>query len=236
MGTLRARLFHKALRVAGYCDGNMDTNGERRLLAGLPLGRGTVLDVGANVGQWATVLLSMHRGAQIYCFEPSPEAFVELQRNMEGKAVLHNLAASDNSEERLLFADVPGSGLGSFYERRLPGGAQTSATQVRAVRIDAFCAEQGIDHVDLLKIDSEGHELAILRGASGILDRVDAIQFEYGGTALDARIYLRDFFDLLGDRFDLYRLWRRGKIHYRQWTELLEFAAYQNWVAIRRPE
>jgi len=60
------------------------------------------------------------------------------------------------------------------------------------------------------------------------------IQFEYGGTAVDARIFLRDFFDLLGDRFDLYRLWRFGMIHEPHWNELIEVAAYQNWVCIRR--
>ena len=61
-----------------------------------------------------------------------------------------------------------------------------------------------------------------------------AFQFEYGGTAVDARIYLRDFFDLLSGHFDLYRLWRFGMIHEPRWHEMIELAAYQNWVCIQR--
>lgn len=68
---------------------------------------------------------------------------------------------------------------------------------VEAVTIDQVCGEEGIDQIALLKIDTEGNELAGLQGAVESLPQIRMIQFEYGGTAIDARIYLRDFFDLL---------------------------------------
>jgi hypothetical protein len=79
---------------------------------------------------------------------------------------------------------------------------------VALTTLDQFCVDEDIEHIHLLKLDAEGHELAILRGASHELRSrtIDAIQFEFGGCNLDSRTYIRDFRDIL-EMHD-YRLYR----------------------------
>jgi hypothetical protein len=101
--------------------------------------------------------------------------------------------------------------------------------------LDDVCADEGIDHVDLLKIDTEGNELAVLAGASRMLSgrRVDRVQFEFGGTNIDARTYLRDFVDVL-QAFDLYRVVRDGVVPVR-YDERWELFTTTNFLAVLSP-
>ena len=64
---------------------------------------------------------------------------------------------------------------------------------------DAYMAEQGIDRIDLLKIDVEGAEHLVLQGLAGALagGRIGVIQFEYGQANIVTRFLLRDFHLLL---------------------------------------
>ena len=62
--------------------------------------------------------------------------------------------------------------------------------------IDSFCAEHNIRHIDLLKIDTEGAEFDVIKGATTMLQHkaIDAIQFEYGGAYQDAQITLENVY------------------------------------------
>src|SRR5262249_29672132 len=88
--------------------------------------------------------------------------------------------------------------------------------------------------IDLLKLDVEGSELAALQGLAGRLrpDVVDAIQFEYGGTALDAGTTLRDSYRLLtGHGYVLAKLFPRA-LEVRSYRPWMEHYAYANYVAL----
>jgi FkbM family methyltransferase len=82
---------------------------------------------------------------------------------------------------------------------RLHGGSLGAADGVPAISLDDYCREQGVKRLDLLKIDTDGHELAVLRGARGTLKRHHpAIIFEIGLYLLEERgLKVDDFFDLL---------------------------------------
>jgi FkbM family methyltransferase len=225
-------LMKASFRVAGYQDFDPRTNGERRFLAKrAQIGNGVVFDVGANEGNWARMALSFHPHAQVHCFEPVSAPFQALAADLGDRVRVHNVAVSDEPGSVVLHA-APESEQSSMFDRRHLGDANDEV--VDAITVDQICRAEGIGEIALLKIDTEGNELAVLRGAAATLDRIRMIQFEYGGTAIDARIYLRDFFDLLGERFAFYRLHRFGMIHEPRWSELLEVAAYQNWVCIQR--
>src|SRR5262249_3974511 len=71
--------------------------------------------------------------------------------------------------------------------------------EVAIRRASAFLAEQGIDRVSLLKIDTEGAEVPILRDLAEVLERTDAVQLEYHSE--DDRLEIDK---LLSDRFLLY--------------------------------
>jgi Methyltransferase FkbM domain len=107
---------------------------------------------------------------------------------------------------------------------------------VAIARLDLFCRREGIESIDFLEVDAEGHELAVLEGAGAMLDGVQiaALQFEFGGTALDARVYLRDFFDLLSPRYTLHRLLSDGLWPIAEYGEQHEVFAYANYVGLSR--
>src|SRR6266542_2206411 len=110
--------------LSGMNVGNDDqaTNGElwllERLATSLPPSP-VVFDVGANVGRYSEAVLERMPGARLYAFEPSATAFAKLQASFGQRArtFRHALGAEDG--ERPLYADRPGSELGSLIHRDL---------------------------------------------------------------------------------------------------------------------
>lgn len=82
----------------------------------------------------------------------------------------------------------------------------------------------------------EGSELDVLRGAAGMLggDRIQRIQFEYGGTYIDARILLKDIFDLLVPLgFKIHKIYPKALRPVERYDQRLETFQYQNLVALK---
>lgn len=143
-------------------------------------------------------------------------------------------------QSRLLF--VPEnpelSGLGSVFQRRLDHlGIDVAAVgQIELRTLDDFCAESGIDRIHLLKLDVEGGECAVLKGAKRLLSegRVDFIQLEFGGCNIDARVFWQDLFYLLSGQFELYRILRDGFEPVARYDEREEIFVTTNFLAGRR--
>ena len=137
------------------------------LRASFPLWRfRTVFDVGANVGQTADGFSEDFRDADIYCFEPGRWAFGELKRNIE-HGVWHNVqayccAVGERVGELDLYVPVE-TALASAMVR------EGAPERVPVITVDGFCAEKGIEQIDVLKIDTEGYELLVLAGAAKML-------------------------------------------------------------------
>jgi FkbM family methyltransferase len=147
-----------------------------------------IFDVGANVGQTAQEFGIQFRQAKILSFEPDPDSFSILQASANGNANLsiYNLGFSvrpgrvrfDNtSPESVLHAIAKNQG-----DDRLPF--------VNITTIDLFCAEHCIERISLLKIDTEGHDLDVIRGASDMLRRgnVDVVFAECSLTQVSERL------------------------------------------------
>lgn len=132
----------------------------------LPQG-GVALDVGANVGGYSLLFARWAGTAgRVYAFEPAPEAYSGLQQHivMNGLAATvhaHQMAVSDTVGE------VAFSATGSQGNNHLlMEGEQANASVIHipCTTIDQFCAAEGLQP-DFIKIDVEGFELAVLRGA-----------------------------------------------------------------------
>lgn len=242
------RVYLLSLRGMGIGTGDfLAGSGERRVLA--DLGRRvpgdapvTVLDVGANVGEYAASALAvLGPRARIVSFEPSPAAFARLsERHGSNPQVrLVNTALGDAEGTATLFGDAAGSPLGSLYERQLAhhGIDVAPREEVQVTTLDAWCKREGVTQIDLLKLDAEGHELRILEGARDLLEAaaIGAVQFEFGGTSIDARTYLRDYVEVLGDRFVLHRILPHGLAPVGPYRETLELFTTTNFLALRRP-
>lgn len=151
-----------------------------------------VLDVGANVGFVSTQLAQMlaARSPTIYAFEPVPTTFAKLVQSVEALG-LHDrvqpIAAAVLDEARQVCLSY--SLKNSLYAQITPGGLNPRVgdhlAYAQGVTLDAFCSLNGVSPA-LLKIDVEGSEVAVLRGASGLLSRSDrpAILIEYNPLTL----------------------------------------------------
>jgi FkbM family methyltransferase len=222
------------LRAMGYGDSDVRTNGEARALASALAGRrGVVVDVGANRGDFTARALQL--GASVLAFEPSPAAFAGLERRFAGASHvrLFPVGLSDRNEDSaMLRAPEPGSTHGSLYGR--VGIYQTAVESVVLRRLDEMLDALEIETVDFLKVDAEGHDVAVLSGAGMWVDgvRTRAIQFEHGGTAPDARVFLRDFFDVLTPAYRIHRILPDGLWPLERYSEVEEVTLYANYLAL----
>jgi FkbM family methyltransferase len=210
-----------------------------RLLKGRS--RPVVFDVGANVGLWALAANEAFGGEFVlHCCEPSAETGKKLAQTLqEGgcPATIHALGAGDAPATLILYRPEQSS-VASLYHRpvheQLSGA--TVEEQVVIRRLDAVCAELGIRTIDFLKLDIEGHELAALKGCGEMLTdgSISVVQFEFGGCNVDSRTYFRDFWNLLSERYRLFRVLPHGLSEIPRYEEWLEQFTTTNFVAVSR--
>ncbi|TET39262.1 MAG: FkbM family methyltransferase [Planctomycetota bacterium] len=199
-----------------------------------------IFDVGANVGEYSRQMHLITGGKyKIYAFEPAAETFIKLSENLKNINVhLYNIGFGLNDEKLTLYSDNPTSGLASLYNRRLNhfGISMKHPQEVQIRRLDGFCSEMGIDHIGFLKLDVEGHELAVLRGSSSLLknNKIDLIQFEFGGCNIDSRTFFQDFFYLLDSNYEIFRITRNGLQYIRKYKETHEVFITTNYLAVTR--
>ena len=208
-------------------------------LLGDSLEPSVAFDVGANNGEWAEVFHSIFPKAKIHCFEPSSKASESLTARFTDNPsiVLENTALSNENGEETLWFDSPGSGLASLIKRDLSqfGIEYSSSELVRVTTLDSYCSKYGVLPV-VIKLDIEGNELKALKGGESILETVQVIQFEFGGTNIDSRTYFRDFFQFLSTRgFQIYRLGPRGLTLIKMAREEDEIFRVTNYFARREP-
>jgi FkbM family methyltransferase len=202
----------------------------------------TLFDVGANVGEFTLEILEVFRSRsfQLYTFEPSSRASSLLKQRVPDLPHVHLVqkALGDKEGSADLFFPDEGSALASLHQRDLShiGREFGKKETISVTTLDRFCEEKKIEYVHLLKIDVEGHELAVLKGAQGMINRnaVEVIQFEFGGTSLDSRSYFKDFFQLLSPRYRIYRILPKGLRELKVYSEKLEIFQSANYLAIRR--
>lgn len=238
-------------RALGDNNGNMETSGELFLLRQILRfqkkgGREFIaFDVGANVGEWTTSLLGLLEGARfkghLHCFEPAPAAFSELQsamaRNRIGENVICvNAGLSDSDGTMELYINGKSAGINSFYKRRLEGFdiSYGERETVQVTTVDNYCRKNGISNIDFLKVDVEGHELAVMRGAMNMLKKqaIHYIQFEYGGCWIDSRTLFMDMYDLLTSfGYTIGKIMPSGIEFYDKYDQRLETFQMANFAA-----
>ena len=131
----------------------------------------TVVDVGANVGYYTLLAARLVGDAgKVFAFEPSPENFVLLERNVKANGyenvILIPKAVSNESGTAELLIDHASSG-GHKLSRAATGA---DSVEVETVSLDEYFANRG-EQIDVLKIDAEGAEMAILQGMRDVLSR-----------------------------------------------------------------
>lgn len=132
-----------------------------------------IIDGGANTGQTCSGILSVRIQSRIHAFEPDPRAFDQLSRQpYVGKSVVANQKALSDEDGEIEFNLGCGTEISSTHPRveGLGCAPMVEKVGVSCVRLDTYAREAGLDHIDLLKLDVQGHELSVLRGAESLLD------------------------------------------------------------------
>ena len=223
---------------------DIHTNGELHLMEE-HLGRSRVVfDVGANVGEWAARALEINPNLRLHCFEPSKPTFQKLLTNQFPKSVTcNNFGLGSASEEKTLYVFEEGSGMNSLYLRRgLDDGwklqPQKQMETIRLETLDRYCSQNQIGEIDFLKLDVEGHELEVFKGATGMLlgGKIKLIQFEYGGCNIDAKVFLKDIFEFFQPfAYSFFKLCPQTLRKLERYDQRLENFQYQNWAVLRDP-
>lgn len=222
--------------VLHYFKKNMKTSAQNKI----------VFDVGANTGQYTQLLSQIFNDKTtiIFSFEPSAITFSELAKRLKShnNIRIFNFGFSEKSEEIAFFSNDPNStsSLASIYDRQLEhiGLTMQLSEKINVVTIDYFCIENNITHIDFFKIDVEGHELNVLKGAANMIKekRIYAIQFEFGACAIDSRTYFKDFFNLLSKNYHLFRIVKNGMHPINKYNQILEIFNYSNYLAILKSD
>lgn len=226
-------------KIADYSRGennyDLETNGELNFVLRLAPSCRVFFDVGANVGDWTELALKANPAAKVFAFEPEPATYSKLAARHGRAAVCENFALGAVAEERTLFAHSESSGFNSFERRTIFSAEDLREISVRVSTLDDYCASAGVDRIDFLKLDVEGFELQVLLGGERMLGerRVSIIQFEYGGTYLDAGIRLADMFEFLAARgYAIYKIFPRGIKKIEAYSQILENFQYANYAAL----
>ena len=198
----------------------------------------SIFEVGANHGQFALEANQVFAGrAKIFSFEPFKETFSKLTRRTDKfeKIESYPFGLSNKNEELSIFYDTQGSGLASIYKRELEHhGIKMNLNEVAKFKtLDQFCTEKNIQKIDFLKMDVEGHEIKVLEGAKKMLDsgKITFIQFEFGGCNIDSRTFFRDFYVLLKEKYNLYRVLKDGIYPIKRYSEINEIFMNTNYFA-----
>lgn len=187
--TLRVPSLHEPIAFHLYCDGVYEPETIAAILAQLPQGR-IFVDVGANIGAIALEIAARRPDARVIAIEASPAIVPYLRHNIDCNALtnvdLMPIAASDRAGD-IDFYLPPATQFGMASAAPQFGVAPV---RVPARPLDAILADLGITNVGVIKIDAEGAELDVIRGAHGLLTsvRAPAIIFEFVDWA-EARLH-----------------------------------------------
>ena len=207
----------------------------------IPSSTAVLFDVGANQGVFANHLIKAWQGMnyQLHAFEPSVKTFERLRSQVPDLPYVHlvNKGLGEEPGTMDLYFDKEGSGLASVYPRDLSHYQIdfTAKETIQLSTLDADCAAEKIEQIDFLKLDVEGHELAVLKGGKRMIGegRIRLIQFEFGGCNIDSRTYFRDYFNFFKDSYTLYRILSDGLQELPAYNERLEVFQSANYLAIR---
>ena len=198
-----------------------------------------VADVGANVGRWSESMLAAVSAAGretdllLHAFEPDSQAFARLAEVLDGTPVsLSRTALSDRQGTLPFYVVAPAAGTNSLYQ--VPGANQAAQENVVTTTLDSYASQSSIPRFALVKIDAEGHDLAVLHGARALLaeHRIKVAQFEYNHRWILARFFLRDAFEfLLALGYQVGKLTPRGVEVYPGWDVDLETFVEGNYLA-----
>ena len=157
----------------------------------------TLFDVGAHHGETINNFIKYFNFSSIHSFEASNKNFehlkIKFKKNQENKIYINNFGLSDLNKsikikEFMETSSTTLSGINQdskYYKRKIEvlGLKENKKiyenSDVKLNRLDNYCEEKKINKIDLLKIDTEGHEYFVIKGSANALTKIKYIYFEH---------------------------------------------------------
>lgn len=177
-----------------------------------------VFDVGVNEGQHLSIFLSKSIRFKLYAFEPNDKKYKRLTERFKTNNFVINCLGLDNIVGKKDFYKIRSAfakfeGLSSCFFRDVFNRLEYDKVTINCDTIDNYCKNNNIDKIDFLKIDTEGNELNIIKGAKELLQNkaIRYIQFEYGLCWKDSKASIGECIEFLNSfGYKIYQL-DRGK-------------------------
>lgn len=242
------------ISIKGFNLANYDifTNGELNIIKSLkkyfsiakPESAISIFDIGANHGYYSKHIIEQFKGSNysIYAFEPLQSAYNKLveefnESNNPGLNA-YNFGFANFEGEVEMFADHESSELASIYKRDFSNiniHIKPIGT-VHVKRLQTFYEEKKIEYIDFVKIDVEGAEIEVLKGAKEILDnqQIGFIQFEFGAGNTESKTYLKDFYNILSKNYVVFRILKDGLLMIDNYNSDFEILRLGNYFTISK--
>ena len=188
-----------------------------------------VVDVGAHIGSETVLLGSKLTGGRMYSFEPTPSVKPLLVanigiNNLHDRVVVEDMAVSDHVGSTKFYLSTE-SEVNSLHNHE-----GSKAISIKTTTLDSYAKKLKIDHIHVLKIDVEGHELAVISGSKSLLSKnnIDVIVFEVNdqsGSCYQANLKARELLTRSG--YKLYLVSQDGVL-----TNYLHCPQVHNCIAI----
>ena len=186
-----------------------------------------VIDIGAHKGEFLENIISIKNRIKVYSFEPQSKIFKDLKKKFKNKKNINlfNLAISNSNKFKKLNINIKTStstfssyNQNSFWKKikdfLLTGFKNKSIVNSELVltnSLDSFCKKKKIKNIDLLKIDTEGHEMQVLDGAKKLLKNdikfvliefhLSKIYKDYNSVKIEKILKINNFFLLKKFKF-----------------------------------
>lgn len=199
-----------------------------------------VFDVGANIGDFVEIIIN-NLYHKLYVFEPLRANFKTLQEKFgdDESIILNNVGCSDKSEEIVLWSNWEGAGASTFFLKGLEIISKKKqdlySEKINTITIDDYLANNSsVNGIDFLKIDVEGFEMNVLKGAFRLIEKkeIKFIQFEFGHFHIYSRNFFLDFWELLSEEYELYRIKPRSVIRINEYSAELEVFRATNFICV----
>ena len=171
--------------ILNFIDKNYHQKAINRILMSLDLKK--VIDIGAHKGEFLENIISINKKMIVYSFEPQSKIFSNLKNSFTTKKniFIYNLAISNVNKKQKLNINIKTSTstfsnynessywkkIKDFLIAGLNKSSIVNSELVQSITLDKFCKKNDIKKIDLLKIDTEGHEFEVLSGATNLLKK-----------------------------------------------------------------
>lgn len=167
-----------------------------------------IIDGGANIGQFARVVSDGYPDAEIHSFEPVSDVFAVLQKNLGGTGSVHlNRKGLGSTPHQAVIHVNAYRHSSSILDTVKSGGASYGALEtvrdeeIEVTTLDAYLADTAKTGPWLLKLDVQGYEYEVLRGAENTLSKFDAVLLEVGvRPTYEGELLLPDVIDFMRDK------------------------------------